>query len=187
MSGATQITYSTNPAPNTVKARLEYLLNPSNSVNLADSQIQTEALAAINYLQTKVNTNPGTSLQINNENLFQIKKDIIQAKEDLKVAEDRVKSLRSPESTKSYYDSWFPLNRPLRTTTVVVALAFGIFFIVLTLFTLFSSFGLQINMNVPWLSNPATAAKLNVLFPRVAVFIFGTALILGAVAWLRKA
>ena len=115
------------------------------------------------------------------------KLDIVQAKEDLKVAEDRVKSLRSPESTKSYYDSWFPLNRPLRTTTTVVALAFGIFFISLTIFILFSSFGLQINMNVPWLSNPATTAKLNVLFPRVAVFIFGGALILGAVAWLRKA
>ena len=57
--------------------------------------------------------------------------EILQAKEDLKVAESRAHSLRDMNK-QSYYESWFPLNRPLRTSSNLIILSLGIFFFVLS-------------------------------------------------------
>lgn len=54
----------------------------------------------------------------------------VQTKADaLKIAKDRAALLTNPEQNTSIYESWFPLKRPLRSTTLLILTVFSLFFI----------------------------------------------------------
>jgi hypothetical protein len=131
-------------------------------------------------LQQMVGANPATDLQEMIQQDTQIDIDILQAKEDLKVAESRAASLRNKEAP-SYYQSWFPLNRPLRSSSNIIILAIGIFFFLLSLLTVLQTAGFSIRINNYWTSEGAPESpilqKLRILFP----FGYGTGLIILAV------
>jgi len=142
----------------------------------------------VNALQRIVLSNPATTLQETIEADTTLDIEIMQTKEDLKIAEQRVKSLRNPNK-KSYYESWFPLNRPLRTSTNITLIALGIFFYVFVFLVILSSIGFSFNLNTTWLPDSPTLGKLGRIFP----FGYGTILIvvvlIGATiaGYLRKA
>ena len=122
----------------------------------------------LNSLQSMVSSNPATVLQNTNDELYSVEGEITKAKEDLQIAKDRVKSLR--ESNKqSYYESWFPINRPLRSSTNILLLGIGIFFFVFTFFVILHSMGFALHMNLLWAQNNvegnSTINKLRILFP----------------------
>ena len=122
----------------------------------------------ITQLQQMVGSNPATVLQNTNDELYNIEGEIIKAKEDLQITQDRVKSLR--ESNKqSYYESWFPINRPLRSSTNIILLGIGIFFFVFTFFIILHSMGFALHMNILWAENGIEGNpvidKLRILFP----------------------
>jgi hypothetical protein len=142
----------------------------------------------VNALQRIVLSNPATTLQETIEADTTLDIEIMQTKEDLKIAEQRVKSLRNPNK-KSYYESWFPLNRPLRTSTNITLIGLGIFFFTFSLLIGLSSIGFSFRLNAAWAPNSPTISKLGVLFP----FGYGTTftiigLIIGiCVVYLRNA
>ena len=48
--------------------------------------------------------------------------------EDLHVAKDRASLLHHPEKNASIHSSWFPLVKPIQTTTFLILLIFALFF-----------------------------------------------------------
>jgi hypothetical protein len=144
------------------------------------------------HLQRMVGANPATDLQEMIQEDTQMDLEILQAKDDLKVAESRAISLRDMNK-QSYYESWFPLNRPLRTSSNLIIMCVGIFFYILSFFIILRSAGVLIDINTTWISpngiESPILTKLRMLFP----FGYGTTIIilvlivLAIVGFLRKA
>ena len=142
----------------------------------------------IAQLQQMVLSNPATNLQeaIDTDTTLDI--EIMQAREDMKIAEERVKIFRQ-KNKKSYYESWFPLNRPLRTSTNITLIGLGIFFIVFSFLIFLSFIGFSFNITTTWVSQSPTLNKLSILFPfgYGTTFIIIGLIILTLVGYLRNA
>lgn len=149
------------------------------------SAYRTYVTTLLNGLQSMVSSNPATALQNTNDALYNVEGEIIKAKEDLQIAQDRVQSLR--ESNKqSYYESWFPINRPLRGSTNTILLGIGIFFFVFTFFVILHSMGFALHMNILWAENGfegnPVVDKLRILFPfGIVLTLIILALIVGII------
>lgn len=176
-----------------VKTMIDYYDSNSNSFSGTTGGSYASYIPnMVAQLQKMVGVNPATSLQEMIQQDTKMDLEILQAKEDLKVAESRAISLRDMNK-QSYYESWFPLNRPLRTSSNLIILSLGIFFFVLSFFIILRSSGILININTTWISADGIESpiliKLRYLFP----FGYGTTfLFIGLVAaavvgYLRKA
>lgn len=67
----------------------------------------------------------------------------------VEISKDRVRYTRKAERPVSFYESWFPVGRPLRPITIPIlfgiSLFFGVFFLLIT----FSSMGYIFSLKVP--------------------------------------
>lgn len=62
------------------------------------------------------------------------KKELLTRQEDIKIAKDRALIVRHPELSTSYYDGWFPLNRPMHHLSIPILIAFATFLTILSFF-----------------------------------------------------
>lgn len=156
--------------------------------NMSPTGAQNDIVAMVAGLQQRLTTNPinqATNYAHITNRSEQLDVEIIQATQDLQVMKERVASLRSPYATQSYYESWFPINRPLRNISIVVLLALGIFFYVFTLFSLMHSLGLHVRLNISWWS-PENMVKFGKLVPYAGGLVLIGLLAIIVVAYVRK-
>ena len=176
-----------------IKEMIDYYNSNNNSFSGTDGGAYiTYIPTMLAQLQNMVGANPATNLQEMIQDDTKMDLDILQAKEDMKTAESRAISLRETDK-QSYYESWFPLNRPLRTSSNLIILSLGIFFFVLSFLIIINSAGFSIIINSTWaVPNGAESPilqKLKYLFP----FGYGTTLlilviiIIAVVGYLRNA
>jgi peptidoglycan hydrolase-like protein with peptidoglycan-binding domain len=89
----------------------------------------TNAIAGLNSTTT--------SIADLNQQILQKSKELSQAEEDIGIAKDRVGYLRHPERNTSSYESWFPIDRPISTFSLIlilcITLFLGVFLILLAL------------------------------------------------------
>ena len=168
-------------SPVIIKERLEILKNKSTFESLEKAEIET----AIQKLQTRVNNNPATTLENTSESLQIVKQKILEAEEDLKIAEDRVKTMRDVDKKHSYYESWFPINRPLRSSSIIICFIFGIFFFSLSFFMYMRYLGFSFTVDIRWLT-PGNMEIYSKLLPYGAGFVILTLIVLAVIAWVRK-
>lgn len=169
---STPITNYSNETPEKISNRLEYLKEKTTYTYLESGELTD----AISVLTTRAGVNPATSVTESSAELNRLKAEIKQAQEDLQIAEERVATLRNPEKDKSYYESWFPINRPLTQTMIVILLAIGVFFFVLSFFIIIKALGFNLSMTTPW-DNPELSNKFIALFPPILVNNFNYILI----------
>ena len=129
-------------------------------------------------------SNPATIEAFHSTTLANLDNQIIEAEKDLEVAKLRASSLQHPKT--SYYESWFPINRPLRDITKLILLTVGIFFFCLTFFAVLHSFGFIINIDITWF-HKENIDKLTKLFPFGSIIVITIFVILTIIGWLRKA
>ena len=177
-----------------IKEMIDYYNSNNNSFSGTDGGAYSAYIPEVllPQLQQMVGANPATNLQEMIQNDTKMDLDILQAKEDMKTAESRAISLRETDK-QSYYESWFPLNRPLRTSSNLIILSLGIFFFVLSFLIIINSAGFSIIINSTWAAPNAAESpilqKLKYLFP----FGYGTTLlilviiIIAVVGYLRNA
>lgn len=86
---------------------------------------------------------------------------IEERKNDVSISHDRAVISRNPAITRSYYDGWFPLGRPLKHYTVPLLIGLGLFFLSLSFFYGLNLFGLQtqIAVNIPSIRPPGTTGS----------------------------
>ena len=110
----------------------EYYEANNNSFDGSDGAIYKTAIQLmISGLQAKVNENPATTMAEINVDYTNTEKEIEVAKSDLEAAKTRVDTLRKPDE-QSYYESWFPINRPLKKSSIFIVLIIGIFLYILS-------------------------------------------------------
>lgn len=189
----------TNQTTEQIKTLIQTIIDYYNSheSSFGDASDTTGNLYRTNIpgmvaqLQLMVESNPATDYQELLNKDVELDKEIVQAKEDLNTAETRVSSLRNSHK-QSYYESWFPLNRPLRTSSNIIILSIGIFFFILSFLLILQSAGIRINIGTTWYNNGVpspTLEKLRILFP----FGYGTTIaflavvIIAVVGYLKKA
>jgi len=146
---------------------------------------RADIIAMVSGLQARLTTNQATVGALMASRSKQLDVEIMQATQDLQVMKERVASLRNPYENQSYYESWFPLNRPLRNISIVVLLGLGIFFYVFTLFTLMNSFGLRFRLNISWWS-PENIVKFGKLMPIGGAVIIIILIVLIIIGYVRK-
>ena len=165
----------------TIKTRLDELKTKTTFTNAENGEV----LDAVTNLQARVNTNPATNLENTDNSLSIVKQKILEAEEDLKIAEDRVKTLRNVDKQRSYYESWFPINRPLRSSSIVICFIFGIFFFSLSFFMFMRYLGISFTVDIRWLT-PANMEIYSKLLPYGGGFIILALIVLAVIAWVRK-
>jgi hypothetical protein len=144
-----------------ISDRLEYLKEKVSYTGAETGEVSD----AIFQLTTRVKTNPATGITTSSAELNRLKAEIKQAQEDLKIAEERVATLRNPDDKKSYYESWFPINRPLTQITIVILLGIGIFFYVLNFLIIINHLGFNLSLTAPWDSEDTSSMLLNLIPP----------------------
>ena len=161
-----------------ISNRLEYLKEKVSYTGLEDGEVRD----AISALTERAKTNPATGVTTSNAELNRLKAEIKQAQQDLKIAEERVATLRNPESNKSYYESLLPINRPLTHITIVIILGISIFFFVLSFLIIINNLGFDLTLTTPWDSEDTSNMLLNLIPPIIRnnfiYILFGIIIIL---------
>jgi hypothetical protein len=101
--------------------------------------ISSQALSAANIV---------TDMSMKQSDLDNVKTTIKQRENDVKITQDRANIARNPELTRSYYDGWFPINRPLKHYTIPILIALSIFFFILSFLYFMNLFGIDLQMVV---------------------------------------
>lgn len=102
---------------------------------------------------------------------------------DMEVAKNRVGYIRHPEQQTSNYESWFPMNRPIRVVSLVILMGISIFMGIFLLLMIMSYFDLDIMLYTPpinrstspfliWLSMQMTASFWILLIILISVIIY---------------
>jgi hypothetical protein len=164
-----------------IKTRLELLKTKTTFSNAEIGEVK-DALVALN---TRLKNNPATDLHQANDSLILIQQNIEEAKEDLKIAEERVKNLRNIDKNKSYYESWFPINRPLRSSSIIICFIFGVFFFSLSFFMFMRYFGFSFTVDISWMT-PENLELYKRIIPYGAGIIILAIIILAIVGWVRN-
>lgn len=157
-----QITDYLTETPEKISNRLEFLKEKTTLTGAESGEVSD----AITALTTRARVNPATHLTTSTAEVNTLKAEIKQAQEDLQIVEERVASLRNPGKDKSYYESSFPINRPLTQTMIVILLAIGIFFFILSFLIIIKGLGFNLSMTAPW-DNPELVAKFIALIPPI--------------------
>jgi ABC-type multidrug transport system permease subunit len=101
---------------------------------------------------------------------------------DISLAKDRVAYIRHPEQNTSNYESWFPIDRPIHSLSLIVLIAITIFLGVFYIFVLMSLFNFNLvfysaqnsatNPWFAWISQQLTLSFWITLIILIAVVIY---------------
>jgi hypothetical protein len=123
-------------------------LQPSSAESTTFSSLSADILNTTACIQSQLAHLSGTSNQIQTiqQQIMNTNDAIAQAREDSNIARDRVAYIRHPEQNTSYYESWFPMDRPMHTSSVPIFVAFTVFILLFCLLLILSSFGIDFNI-----------------------------------------
>jgi hypothetical protein len=99
-------------------------------------------------MQTRGSGVASTTIATLNTEIVEKKKALETKTLEASIAKDRASMNSRPEMTANYYDGWFPLNRPMKRTTVTALMGIATFFLVIGLFLTLNLFGIQTNFSV---------------------------------------
>ena len=129
--------------------------NESSTLSTASADIFATT-ACIQEEITKLSSTTN-NIQSAQASILDLNKQIEDTKAQVEVARDRVRYIRHPEQTTSFYESWFPIDRPMHVTSVPIFLAITVFLFVFALLIVFSAIG--INLQV--VTSPNTFAGIS--------------------------
>jgi len=78
------------------------------------------------------------------QNILSKTAELVEAEKDIALAKDRVAYIRHPEEHTSNYESWFPINRPMNSISLIILIAISIFLGMFYILMLLSAFDLDI-------------------------------------------
>jgi hypothetical protein len=105
-------------------------IGPTTDENTITS-LETNLSTTLNCLQNATSSHIQASSDVSDlyDEKMRLQREIDIKTKGIQVSKDRVSLLTNPEQKTTIYESWFPLERPLTITTVLILLVFGLFFI----------------------------------------------------------
>jgi hypothetical protein len=162
----------------------------STTAESSIGELDSEVSNTIACLQTKIVAARSSSSNI--ATLYQQYSTLqadYQAKTDaLKISQDRVKLLTHPEQKTTVYESWFPLHRPLQTSSFLLLIVTSLFFFSVFVGLLARQMGIFVDMG--YMYTPPTPgsffafimSKLNYLTVGLGIALVAS---IGAIIYLR--
>jgi hypothetical protein len=101
-------------------------------------------------IQEKISELEGSTNAIHRaqETILSLNEEISKAEEDVAIARDRVSYIRHPEEHTSFYESWFPITRPMTSSSVPFFVGVVAFIVIFGVLIFLSYLGLEVNINV---------------------------------------
>ena len=111
---------------------------------------ESDLSQALSCLQNEITAQTQTSTSVTTlyDQKNQLQKRIDDKHKSNQVAKDRVALLTNPERKTTVYESWFPLQRPLKLSTVLILLVIGLFFISIFIGILLKQFGITLDISL---------------------------------------
>ncbi len=116
---------------------------PTEAQKTSLSEKEADVRGTLECLSEKINAvrAQSSTIAVTQASIQSLKDQIQDEKETIAVARDRVKYIRHPEEHTSYYESWFPLNRPLKQGSLTLLLGLSLVSTLVMLFILLSFLG----------------------------------------------
>jgi hypothetical protein len=132
---------------------LQANISPSNDDYIALTTIAMGINKVSNCLNKKLEmvNSVQTDLATTQSTISNFDKTIEERKNDVEVAKERAALTKNPEKMRSYYEGWFPIDRPLKHYTIPVLIGISLFMITLTFFYFMSLVGIdtRLSLQVP--------------------------------------
>ena len=148
--------------------------NPTTANQASLNSASNDIFNMIGCLQEKISKGSNTTNEIQSaqSSIIDLNKKILEAETDVNIAKDRVAYLRNPEDRTSYYESWFPMGRPMENLSIPFFIAINSFLVIFIILILFTFMG----MNISFMSVQGNYRVNNTLFtlPKMALaFLVG--------------
>jgi hypothetical protein len=108
---------------------------------------------------------------------------IEQTKSDIQVAADRALLTANPEYTRSFYDGWFPMDRPFRKNTVAILIGAALFFVCMSFLSILSFLRFDTRILVPSFGGVGTPLRDQARQPLFLFVLSLLAVVGGLAAW----
>jgi hypothetical protein len=128
------------------------ILTDLNSGSLTSDQLtqaESKIFGMVSCLREKiaaVKSSP-TNVSTLQEQVVALQKDLKEKEDQYNVAKERALSISKIEEKTSDYEGWFPLNRPMRSTSLFLLIGFSIFFTLFFFGLVMSLLGFQIRLS----------------------------------------
>jgi hypothetical protein len=111
-------------------------------------RIQTDVYNTLACLQEKHTAAATTSNSINDAQtrILQLQEELKSREEEIQIAKDRVAYIRDPDAHPSYYQSWFPMDHPMKPTSISIFIGIVVFASMIIFLGLLSFIGMDISV-----------------------------------------
>ena len=112
---------------------------------------QADIFNTVSCLQEKISQLGSTTnaIQGAQQQILSLNDQIKNEEANVAIARDRVAYIRNPEQHTSFYESWFPMDRPMRTGSVPIFIGITVFLMIFTLLVVLSLMGVNITFALP--------------------------------------
>jgi hypothetical protein len=127
---------------------------PTPAEQAALVEAETDIFNTVNCLQEKVSQLSSTTntIQKAQQQVLSLNDQIKNEEANVAIARDRVAYIRNPEQHTSFYESWFPMDRPMRTGSVPIFIGVTIFLMIFCLLVILSVMGINVTFAFPQVS-----------------------------------
>lgn len=134
--------------------------------------------------QVKSNGNVHNTIYTSQQSVTDLNTQIAQEEANASIARDRVAYIRHPEQHVSNYESWFPIDRPIHTFSLIVLMSMTVFLGTFLILVILAMCGVNVifytdsnrsyKSNYSWIRDQITPFSVATLIALVAVVIYFT-------------
>lgn len=123
---------------------------PSSAEANALATSSADIFNTVSCIQEKITELGGTTNQIQTTQsaIINVTKQIEEEEANVAIAHDRVAYIRHPEREVSYYESWFPIDRPMHRESTPWFVAVTSFLVLFTLLVILSFAGIDLSFTI---------------------------------------
>jgi hypothetical protein len=139
------------------------LAGDGQSLAAADTNI-TAMIKCLQSLKADTSSLP-TAVENLRQEILTLQESVEAKEEEVHIARRRVENLRRPDRDVSFYQGWFPIDRPLRHHSVPILIGFTILFFTLFIGFILSAMGIQFGFDASILLNSPAGNFMKQLTP----------------------
>jgi hypothetical protein len=181
--------YCTQDQTNAISSQANYSVWRSGvALNLsgtADATSVGNAESAISSMLRCLNNQETipTSIQNAQSTLMEIESKYDAQLEDIRIAKERVEMMRNPNQHVSFYESWFPMDKPLRKGSLPVLIGLSILFFTLFLGFVLATMTITISFDFEFIRFPWVIAAINKIVQNLWILLLIAIII---IIWLAR-
>lgn len=158
---------------------------PSTTQQVDLAAIVDDITSMKSCLQSKVisTTNLPNTVYDSQKSVQDIQTQIAQEEANAAIARDRVAYIRNPEQNVSNYESWFPIDRPIHTFSLLIIMSMTVFLGTFLILILLSLMGVDVifqaetssySRRSSWFSDQFTPTTIGLAIALIGVIIYFT-------------